>query len=163
MHMLNILCPIVSFYFLCPSFSMSCVFPPCSCSHICISVSLAAIITSYLYLLLFHSIIPSSLFTGQSFPFPPLLSSLSLFNSSLDVNCLLWLSFSIPPYSFLFSPLFPAHACIHPSIRIYTTAGRRQEEGRGDTCKGGEKKRERQERGDHSDHQMMSKNARMQG
>lgn len=59
------------------------------------------------------------------------------FNSPLDVNHLLWLSFSISPSSFiLFIYLFFVlhHCSILPSIRLYTAAGNRQEEGSGDTC-----------------------------
>lgn len=77
----------------------------------CVFVALAAIITSYVYLLLFHSITPSFLFTGPPLPFVPLLSSLSLFNSPLDVNCLLWQSFSISPSSFLISLSFVLRPC----------------------------------------------------
>lgn len=75
--------------------------------------------------LLFHSIIPSFLFTGPSLPFPPLLSPLSLFNSPLEVNYLLWISFSISPSTFLISFSFVLRPCpILSSIRIYSTAGR---------------------------------------
>lgn len=112
------------------------------------SVSLSApIITSYLYLLLFHSIIPSFLFTGPS------LLSLPLFNSLLDANRLLQLSFSISPPNFLsfffpsFFVLFSAHAlAIPPSIRIYTTAGSgHEEDSGGDMC---ERRGWREERGE---------------
>ena len=107
--------PSITFYVL---YFSTALHPP----FVCVFVALAAIITSYLYLLLFHSITPSFLFTGPSLPFPPLLSPLSLFNSPLDVNCLLRQSFSISPSSFLISLSFVLRPCaILPSLRIYTT------------------------------------------
>ena len=137
-HNSNFLCLIVSLYFLCPSplqyvlcFSL---YHPLAL--ICASVSLAAIITSYFYLLLFHSIIPSFLFTGTSLPFPPLLSSFSLFNNPLDANCLLWLSFAIYPSSFLsFTYLyFWSPPICYPVInKDLCYCCKQQEEGRGDT------------------------------
>lgn len=68
-------------------------------SHFRVFVSLAAILNSYLHLLLFRSIIPSFLFTGPSHPFLPLLSCLSPFLIAP------WMSTASYGYCFLFSPL----------------------------------------------------------
>lgn len=78
-----------------------------------VSVSLAAILTSYLHLLLFRSIIPSFLFTGPSHPFLPLLSSLSPFLIAP------WMSTASYGYRFLFFPLaflFVSSPIPYPSI-----------------------------------------------
>lgn len=64
MHILNWLCFIVSFAVY--HFTSRTAPPPPSASRTCVSVSLTAIISSYLYLLLCHSIIPSFLLTGPS-------------------------------------------------------------------------------------------------
>lgn len=87
-------CPVLFFLLLtasCFSIALACVF------QFLLLSSSPVIYTSHF----FHSIIPSFLFTGPSLPSPLLLSPLSLFNVPLDVNCLLWLSFSISPSSFL--------------------------------------------------------------
>lgn len=101
-------------------------------SHFRVFVSLAAILTSYLHLLLFSLYYPIiSLYRSIS-PFPAsFISPFPLFNSSLDVNCLLWLLSSLFPSSFPFCVL--PHPPTLPSIRIYTSAVCRQEEGRKDT------------------------------
>lgn len=121
------------------------------CCLICLALlfvllfSSLAIITSYLYHLLLSCYPITPLYRTIS-PFTVIiLSSLSHFNSLLDISCLVWWSFSISPTSFVFFSPFSLYLCPIPSsLRIYTTAGRRQEYSRGDTW-GGESR-------DQSDH-----------
>lgn len=119
MYMLHFLC--LSFIFLLT------LFPPFS-SHPCASLSLATIITSYLYLLLFILLSHHSSVQVLS----------CLFYLPLLFLIALWMSTASYGYPSPFLPLtffFVLVPCpIPPSIRIYTTAGRQREEGRGETC-----------------------------